>query len=168
MSALKSGTKARVAWLMAVAMALLVSGPVYAGGSGSSGPGIIGSQGPTQAQVIDRARFEHALDVALDDPIYKAEVEAILIAVNMPKGPDINPAIASIAMDFKKAMTLAAADFTDLSYNNVLTIVRTSFEVALAPVKAKFPGTGQAISIMKLSAAFSTAFIYTYFFWGQY
>jgi hypothetical protein len=144
-----------------VAAALLIVAPTLAmAGGGSSGPGVLTPTTPTIG-AVDQARLAVALDYALNDPIVKSELESIALSAATQGVP-----LASVALDLKKAFTLATSNFSDVSYSNILTTFRTSLEVALAPIKATTPGFGSALSAAKLATAFATAFFYGYF-WGK-
>jgi hypothetical protein len=141
---------------------LLITQPAIAGGA-ASGPGLLSpTPSPGQpAQPVDSNRLDIALDYALNDSIVKSELENIALSAATQGVPGV-----SIALDLKKAFTLASSNFSDVSFNNILTTFRTSLEVALAPIKATTPGFGPALSTAKLSTAFATAFMYGYF-WGR-
>lgn len=149
------------------ALLLVMAQTANAGGT-ASGPGLLTpSPSPSQpAQPVDRSRLDIALDYAVADPIFQEKLQSLWVRTQTvdPGVTGIGPQYRAFASAFQTGLKLALTDFTDFSYNNVLTVVRRTLELTVLGLAG--PNVASGVTFAELYTAFTVAFIYGYV-WGR-
>lgn len=151
------------AWLV-IAVPLISVDKAFAGGASGSGKGsgVVGGIGT----FVNYTSARHAigLDYALTNEEFIGQLETAMLkmAAISTGAPS---ASVDILMEMKKAFDLIEySNKSRLDFTFVNKTVRAVLETSLIPVKAKFPGFSDALTISKLAASFTTAYAYGFFF----
>jgi hypothetical protein len=109
---------------------------------------------------LDPDRHRMGIEYAYASPIFQKEIEGLALKVALAGG---HKDTLSVLLELKKEVELAlSSSATSLDFEMVNTLVRTALETFLIPYKVKVPGFSETVSLLKLSAAFATAYIYGY------